>query len=139
MTHDVVLRARQHLNSPMECTEAWIGALRRERLVPGVRVLSEHDDLTEARQAESRAIMANPSCLNAQVGCGKSASRLDDAVGAVERETIFAALRETKGNRKAAAELLGISRPTLLSRIRHYEEVEAKKLAADGNKFAGVK
>ena len=38
----------------------------------------------------------------------------------VERATIGAALRETKGNRRKAAEILGIGERTLYRKIKEY-------------------
>jgi two-component system response regulator AtoC len=42
--------------------------------------------------------------------------RLEDR----ERETILQALLDTRGNKKRAADLLGIQRPTLYSKLRRY-------------------
>jgi two-component system, NtrC family, response regulator HydG len=42
--------------------------------------------------------------------------RLEDR----ERETILQALVDTRGNKKKAAELLGIQRPTLYAKLRRY-------------------
>ena len=41
---------------------------------------------------------------------------LDD----MERETILQALAQTHGNKKKAAELLGIQRPTLYNKMKRY-------------------
>ena len=38
-----------------------------------------------------------------------------------ERETILKALAQAHGNKKKAAEILGIHRPTLYSKLKRYE------------------
>jgi DNA-binding NtrC family response regulator len=43
-----------------------------------------------------------------------------EPLDAVERRHIIAALRYTRGNRRNAAQLLGIARSTLLAKIRKY-------------------
>jgi DNA-binding NtrC family response regulator len=40
---------------------------------------------------------------------------------AVEREHILSALRYTRGNKRRAAQLLGIARSTLIQKVRRYE------------------
>jgi DNA-binding NtrC family response regulator len=40
---------------------------------------------------------------------------------AVEREHILATLRHTRGNKRRAAQLLGIARSTLIQKVRRYE------------------
>jgi two-component system, NtrC family, response regulator PilR len=42
------------------------------------------------------------------------------SLDAIERETILQALAQTHGNKKKAAELLGIQRPTLYNKIKRY-------------------
>lgn len=49
----------------------------------------------------------------------------------VERLVIEAALRETRGNRRRAAEMLGIGERTLYRKIREYE-VEGAEPASEG-------
>ncbi|MEP7072438.1 MAG: sigma-54 dependent transcriptional regulator [Verrucomicrobiota bacterium] len=49
-------------------------------------------------------------------GRGGSVPSLDD----VERQTILQALAQTHGNKKKAAELLGIQRPTLYNKMKRY-------------------
>jgi transcriptional regulator with PAS, ATPase and Fis domain len=47
-------------------------------------------------------------------------SDLATAVGALEKELIESGLRETKGNKSRLAERLGVSRTTLIKKIRDY-------------------
>jgi DNA-binding NtrC family response regulator len=44
-----------------------------------------------------------------------------ESLEAVERRQIAAMLQHTGGNRRKAAQLLGLARSTLLSKIRRYE------------------
>ena len=43
------------------------------------------------------------------------------SLGEVERNAILDALAQTHGNKKKAAELLGIQRPTLYNKMRRYQ------------------
>jgi DNA-binding NtrC family response regulator len=55
-----------------------------------------------------------------------------DTVGAVERHYIEAALELTGGNRTAAAELLGLSRQSLYSKLDRYGlDGETRTLASE--------
>ena len=47
-----------------------------------------------------------------------------DPLDAAERRHILSVLAHTGGNRRQAARILGISRSTLLSKLRRYEEAE---------------
>jgi len=57
----------------------------------------------------------------------------------IERAAIEAALRETRGNRRRAAEMLGIGERTLYRKLREYEIPESGPVepAADGRRPAG--
>ena len=50
-------------------------------------------------------------------GAPSETLNLDDQ----ERETILKALAQAHGNKKKAAEILGIHRPTLYSKLKRYE------------------
>ena len=50
----------------------------------------------------------------------------------IERAAIEAALRETRGNRRRAAEMLGIGERTLYRKLREYEIPEAGPLEPEG-------
>ena len=60
---------------------------------------------------------------DAALGSGPSLAPSDDG----EREKIFAALEQTGWNRKRAAEILGMSRNTLLKRLDEYGVARVKK------------
>jgi transcriptional regulator with PAS, ATPase and Fis domain len=57
-----------------------------------------------------------PPEIQQALGRDGSGSRLEER----ERETILQALVDTRGNKKKAAELLGIQRPTLYAKLRRY-------------------
>ena len=59
------------------------------------------------------------------------ANGLSGAVGTLEKELIVAALEKTKGNRSKTAQLLQVSRTTLLKKIRDYAIDDADGLAGD--------
>lgn len=50
---------------------------------------------------------------------------------AVEREHILVALRHTRGNKRRAAQLLGIARSTLIQKVRRYQIQPAELGLAD--------
>jgi DNA-binding NtrC family response regulator len=61
-----------------------------------------------------------PAALqNGRAAAGKKRSGVP-SLDAMERETILQALAQTHGNKKKAAELLGIQRPTLYNKIKRY-------------------
>jgi DNA-binding NtrC family response regulator len=53
------------------------------------------------------------------------AAALSDDLHCVEREHIIRVLAETRGNKRAAAERLGLSRRTLYRRLQRYQLMEA--------------
>ena len=73
-------------------------------------------ELRAARPANSPANSAHMAAL-VQRGLG---SDLATAVSALEKELIESGLRETRGNRSRLAERLGVSRTTLIKKIRDY-------------------
>jgi transcriptional regulator PpsR len=56
---------------------------------------------------------------------------VEDAVGIVEQHFIALALEQTGGNRKAAAELLGVSRQSLYTKLNRYSLDGGSKAASD--------
>jgi DNA-binding NtrC family response regulator len=59
-----------------------------------------------------------------------------EPLDAVERRQIAAMLRHTGGNRRKAAQLLGLARSTLLAKIRRYG-LESPESGAPGNLSEG--
>ena len=73
-------------------------------------------ELRAPRPAKAPASAAHLAAL-VQRGLG---SNLATAVGALEKELIETGLRETQGNKSRLAERLGVSRTTLIKKIREY-------------------
>jgi DNA-binding NtrC family response regulator len=96
-------------------TERELGALQQE--AGAVAVVPERADRPVARQAEE----------DEAAGTGEGAASLDR----LEREHILRVLERARGNKKAAAELLGVSRRALYRRIeRHGLEVVERRQRA---------
>jgi len=91
-----------------------------------LRRLLDHDwpgNVRELRNAvESSLLHAEGSVVRARDLPPELSGSTDrtEAAAAPEAERIRAALRETDGNRSAAADLLGVSRSTLYRRLREY-------------------
>ncbi len=62
---------------------------------------------------------ASPDTIDA-IGRRSLRELINDAVGKVERQSILSALELTRGNRSAAAELLGVSRQGLYSKMNRH-------------------
>jgi two-component system, NtrC family, response regulator HupR/HoxA len=73
----------------------------------------------ELRAARPAKAPANAAHLAALVHRGLG-SNLATAVGALEKELIESGLREMRGNKSRLAERLGVSRTTLIKKIREY-------------------
>jgi DNA-binding NtrC family response regulator len=73
----------------------------------------------ELRATRPAGVPGNAAHLGALVQRGLG-SNLAKAVSALERELIETGLRETHGNRSRLAERLGVSRTTLIKKIREY-------------------
>lgn len=86
----------------------------------------------EVPAAPGRRLGAVVGSLTEQVGRSPLRSLVRETVGAVERHYIEAALDLTGGNRTAAAELLGLSRQSLYSKLDRYGlDGEARALAPE--------
>jgi len=75
-----------------------------------------------ARLDESRTgLSLLTEAIEQKLGKAPLKEILDEAMGAIERQCIETALRMTHGNRKAAAEFLGLSRQTLYAKLGRYD------------------
>jgi len=115
---------------------SWPGNVRElENEIERLAVLSgdaeviTHDALPQLR-AFSRPMAQDGGTLRASALLEQGlAQGLGGAVGKLERELIVAALEKTRGNRSRTAQILQVSRTTLLKKIRDY--------AIDGGPGAG--
>jgi two-component system response regulator HupR/HoxA len=97
----------------------WPGNVRElENEIQRLCVLAGDLPLVPAELRAQRAAKA-PAHLGALVQRGL-ATDLATAVNALEKELIEAGLRETRGNKSKLAERLGVSRTTLIKKIRDY-------------------
>jgi len=100
----------------------WPGNVRElENEIERLCVLAGDADVIppELRAQRAAKAPANAAHLAALVQQGLG-SDLATAVGALEKELIETGLRETRGNRSKLAERLGVSRTTLIKKIREY-------------------
>ena len=100
----------------------WPGNVRElENEIERLCVLAGDADAIppELRAQRAAKAPANAAHLAALVQQGLG-SDLATAVGALEKELIETGLRETRGNRSKLAERLGVSRTTLIKKIREY-------------------
>ena len=93
-------------------------ALRRATLPPGI----DPDD-PQTIPPMRRPTASNPPTLPVEA----RAESLKDAVSDLERERIIGALKQCGGNQTKAAEMLGISRRTLLNRLDQYNLPRPRK------------
>ncbi len=95
----------------------WPGNIRElQNAIERSVILAEHD-LLGAKQLP-REVTLPPALQDAALKInGGDTLNLDEQ----ERETILKALAQAHGNKKKAAEILGIHRPTLYSKLKRYE------------------
>ena len=96
---------------------AWPGNVRElQNAIEYAVVLARHGTIgIKDLPAE---IQLPPALQNGRAA-GKKRSGVP-SLDTMERETILQALAQTHGNKKKAAELLGIQRPTLYNKIKRY-------------------
>jgi DNA-binding NtrC family response regulator len=95
----------------------WPGNIRElQNAIEYSVILAERDLITE-KQLPKEILL--PAALQGLASKASPADtlNLDDQ----ERETILKALAQAHGNKKKAAEILGIHRPTLYSKLKRYE------------------
>jgi DNA-binding NtrC family response regulator len=113
----------------------WPGNVRELRnvmdravvLCTGSSILAEHVVLGRVAPSEESSPVAASSRRSRENEPMSPPAALPDAVAALERERIVAALDSTGGNQTAAARLLGISRRTLVYRIKAYGIPRSKR------------
>jgi len=96
---------------------SWPGNVRELQNAIEYAVVLARDDVITVKELPAEiqlppALQANHSSANRRNGVAS----LED----VERETILQALAQTHGNKKKAAQLLGIQRPTLYNKMKRY-------------------
>ncbi len=98
----------------------WKGNVRElENCIERAIILSEGNTITEEHIVLNRQVAADLAVRNLPMtGTLEDVSR--EAVRIVERERIGRALKETKGNKSRAAEILQVSYKTLLTKIKDY-------------------
>lgn len=99
----------------------WPGNVRALRnTVQRLVVLADDDTIRTEHLPDAirNTEVVRAPALNEPEEPGRSTGGLQAAVSLTEREQILQALREAGGNRKRAAELLGISRGTLYNKCR---------------------
>ncbi len=125
---------REHAGKPtmclseeaLECLESysWPGNVRELRNAMERVVLLEECEFI-APEHLSQKLRGSSSLGRARGLMDRSARPLAD----VEREHIWRVLEETDGNRTRAAEILGITRQTLINKLKGYGDAEANERA----------
>lgn len=87
---------------------------------PGVAASSLTRDGLDLVVVDLRAGGASPLALAAALTPAGTPGAPPPPLEAVEREHILAMLRFTRGNKRRAAQLLGIARSTLIQKVRRY-------------------
>jgi transcriptional regulator with PAS, ATPase and Fis domain len=111
--------------------QAWRGNIRELRNVleqAAMRSDSQHIELTDLqdvlREAGVKAAVPELAATTSSSGPTTALEPLADQIARVERQAIEAALAATRGNKLAAAKLLGISRAKLYERLEGMPDIE---------------
>ena len=97
----------------------WPGNVRElQNAIEYAVVLARQGQITVK---ELPAEVRLPVALQKTERAASQTSGQAQSLGEVERNAILDALAQTHGNKKKAAELLGIQRPTLYNKMRRYE------------------
>jgi DNA-binding NtrC family response regulator len=95
----------------------WPGNVRElQNSIEYSVILAEHDTITEKQLPKEVLLPAVLQGVAQKTASGETLN-LDEQ----ERDTILKALAQAHGNKKKAAEILGIHRPTLYSKLKRYE------------------
>lgn len=93
----------------------WPGNIRELQNAVEFSVILAEDDVIGEKQLPKELTL--PAVLHGLSRTNGNTLNLDDQ----EKETILKALAQAHGNKKKAAEILGIHRPTLYSKLKRYE------------------
>jgi two-component system response regulator AtoC len=100
---------------------AWPGNIRELRNAMERAVLLTSGDTISTRELPSQLMPgADGAAASTEAPVRSPKGSLRDAVADVEKRRVLDALAEARGNQKRAAELLGISRGTLLARLEAF-------------------
>jgi two-component system response regulator AtoC len=102
----------------------WPGNVREmENLIERLVVMSR-DDLIEGKDlpVRMRSIEGASGLLDASVALTRGTVDLPNRIAAIERTLIEQALRQAEGNKTRAAELLGLSRTTLIDKMKRFAD-----------------
>ena len=95
----------------------WPGNIRELQNTVEYAVILADRDLITIRQLPKEILLPPELREAAAATNGDATLNLDQH----EKETILKALAQAHGNKKRAAEILGIHRPTLYSKLKRYE------------------
>ncbi len=117
-------RFSQRFGRPLSLSDAALTWLKEQEWPGNVRELENAIEraavLNEKPLLEPQDLNAVPPRREAERGSGGEASTLGEIVERAERQAIVEALQATNGNRRAAAERLGVSLRTLFYKIERY-------------------
>jgi len=109
------------------CQAAWPGNVRQlENVIAKAVALSgERQTLTPADFALDtsglRSAIGNPPARNPVISLPDQGMDYEQTLARIERSILEQALRKTGGNKKAAADMLGLKRTTLAAKVRSLE------------------
>jgi len=112
------VQGEQGLNTPVEVS--GVAALDSEEPCMGITLRDVGRRIPSREEDPERALDAAVKRLSTRVGEVSLKQLVDDTVGLVELHFIDAALDLTGHNRTAAAELLGLSRQSLYTKLKRY-------------------
>jgi DNA-binding NtrC family response regulator len=102
---------------------SWPGNVRQlENLLEMAVALSGNRELLDSRDFPFPAAPAMPTLVpNPSISLPDQGMDYQRTVASIERSIIEQALQKTRGNKKAAADMLGLKRTTLSAKVRNFE------------------
>ena len=117
-------RLAQRFGRPLSLSDAAIAWLEQQEWPGNVRELENAIEraavLNEKPVLDQVDFQGVPPLRVTERGSGGEVGTLDEAVATAERQAITEALKQTSGNRREAAKLLGVSLRTLFYKIDRY-------------------